>query len=128
MKDADVINLERASKLASVGFAAEPPRMFPKPGYEKLADVLRAAHDQAAYGKGDERHAVADVAFEDQSTALLNRAIGSVDGYIFQASKKAIESKRLKTSAATTEMLGAIVYLAGAIIERQREERERESA
>jgi hypothetical protein len=96
--------------------------MSTAPGYERLADVLVRAHDQAAKGKGKERHASEGVAFEDQPMSAINRMIGSQDGFIYQAIKKAIESKRLPKERAVAELLGAINYLAGAVIHLERQD------
>lgn len=84
--------------------------------YGKLADVLTRAYLQASAGKGKERHAVGDVPFEDQPMATINRQLGSVDGFIYQAHKKSLEAKRLPDGRAQAELLGAINYLAGAVI------------
>jgi hypothetical protein len=90
------------------------------PGYEKLARALIAAYDQAAAGKGKERHAN-NQPFEDQPMSTINRALGSIDGFLYQAHKKSLESKRLPLPRAQAELLGAINYLAGAYIELQRQ-------
>jgi hypothetical protein len=84
--------------------------------YGTLAEVLYRAYLQAADGKGKERHAVDGVAFEDQPMATINRQLGSIDGFIYQAHKKSLEAKRLSNDAAQRELLGAINYLAGAVI------------
>lgn len=84
-------------------------------GYERLADVLRRAFDQAARGKGKERHAV-DHAFHDQPMQTISELIGSADGLLYQAIKKTQESRRLPLERSVAERLGAIVYLAGSII------------
>ena len=86
------------------------------PGYDSLADVLQRAYDQAANGKGKDRHAGDGVAFENQPMATINREQGSIDGYLYQARKKAIEARRLPHGRAQAELLGAINYLAGAVI------------
>ena len=86
------------------------------PGYESLAEVLLRAFVQASAGKGKERHAGAGVPFERQPMATINQEQGSIDGYLYQARKKAIEAKRLPQGRAQAELLGAIVYLAGAVI------------
>lgn len=85
-------------------------------GYDKLFRVLMAALDQAASGKGKERHASDGVAFEDQPMSSINRTLSSVDGFLYQAAKKAQESRRLPGGRAQAELLGAINYLAGAAI------------
>ncbi len=83
-------------------------------GYSSLADVLNRAFDQAARGKGAQRHAQGQ-AFNRQPMQDLIRlhGVGFATG---QASKKAQESHRLPRSHAVAELLGAINYLAGAII------------
>ena len=86
------------------------------PGYNKLFDVLMQALNQAAGGKGKERHARAGVAFEDQPMSTINKQLGSIDGLIYQAHKKSLESKRLPDGRAQAELLGAMNYLAGAVI------------
>lgn len=85
-------------------------------GYDKLFRVLMAALDQAASGKGKDRHASDGVAFEDQPMSSINRTLGSVDGFLYQAAKKAQESRRLPSGRAQAELYGAINYLAGAAI------------
>lgn len=92
-----------------------------EPGYSKLAQALVAAYNQAALGKGKERHASDSVAFEDQPMSTINRQLGSIDGFIYQAHKKSLESKRLPLERAQAELLGAINYLAGAWIELERQ-------
>lgn len=84
------------------------------PGYASLADVLNRAFDQAARGKGAERHAQGQP-FDRQPMQDLIRlhGIGFATG---QASKKAQEAHRLPRDRAVAELLGAINYLAGAII------------
>lgn len=83
-------------------------------GYEKLAEVLRRAFDQAATGKGNVRHANG-LPFDKQPMQDLMRAhgVGFATG---QAAKKLQESHGLQREAAIRELLGAIVYTAGAII------------
>lgn len=85
------------------------------PGYEALAGVLRKAFDQAAHGKGAERHANA-LPFDAQPMQQLIRLYG-VGFALGQAAKKAQESQRMPERARqVAELLGAIVYLAGAVI------------
>ena len=83
-------------------------------GYESLADVLQRAFDQAAKGKGAERHAN-EKPFDQQPMQRLCEAYG-VGFALGQAGKKAEESQGMTQGAAVRELLGAIVYLAGAII------------
>lgn len=91
------------------------------PGYEPLASVLNAALEQAQSGKGKERHATGQP-FEEQPIITISELLGSHIGDLFQAIKKAQESTRLKPGPAVHELLGAINYLAAAVIILQREE------
>lgn len=88
-----------------------------EPGYEKLADVLHRAFDQAARGKGKERHAQGEP-FDRQVMQDGARRFG-VGALLFQAFKKSEESQRLEDQRGINELLGAIVYLAGAVIARE---------
>lgn len=83
--------------------------------YAPLRAVLQDALHQAEYGKGHERHASGEP-FDEQPIIVLNRLLGSNHGDIFQACKKAIESTRLTRDRARDELLGAINYLAAAVI------------
>lgn len=84
------------------------------PGYESLGQVLMQAYLQAAEGKGAERHADSK-AFDDQPMQLIQQLVGP--GFALgQAIKKCQESQRMDRDAAVRELLGAIVYIAGAII------------
>lgn len=84
------------------------------PGYETLAAVLQRAYDQAAKGKGKERHANGEP-FDEQVMQDGAKRFG-VGGLLFQAYKKSEESQRLPQDRAIVELLGAINYLAGAVI------------
>ena len=83
-------------------------------GYECLRDVLNRAYDQAAKGKGNERHAQ-DLPFEEQPMQKLIDLYG-VGFALGQTGKKAQEAMRLPKDRAILELLGGINYLAGAII------------
>lgn len=84
------------------------------PGYEGLAQVLEAAFDQAANGKGKSRHANKKP-FSEQPIMKLQELYGP--GFALgQAAKKAQESQRMDKDAAIHELLGAINYIAGAIL------------
>ena len=85
------------------------------PGYESLAAVLQRAYDQAASGKGAERHACSRP-FTEQPMQSISDLLGSHTGLLYQAMKKIQESERMDIDAATRELLGAINYVAGAII------------
>lgn len=95
------------------------PEEFNVPGYECLDEVLSRAYTQAARGKGAERHARNSEPFTDQ-VILEGAARFGVGALLFQAFKKSEESQRLKSAPAVKELLGAIVYLAAAVIERER--------
>lgn len=88
------------------------------PGYDKLAAVLCNAFNQAATGKGRERHADGQP-FEQQPAVRLCEQVG-IGFALGQASKKILESQRLPPDAAVHELLGAINYLASAIIHIER--------
>lgn len=90
------------------------------PEYAELARVLNMALLQASRGKGKERHAVDGEAFERQQIVQLGLWLGSAHGEVFQACKKAIESQRLAKPRAIAELLGAINYLAAAVLVMER--------
>lgn len=100
------------------------PRIYPTgvvlntPGYEALALVLGEAYDQAAHGKGKERHAKGSEPFDRQVMQEGANRFG-VGALLFQAYKKSEESQRLPLDAGVRELLGAIVYLAGAVVARR---------
>lgn len=91
------------------------------PGYESLAAVLQRAFDQAAIGKGAARHADARP-FHEQPMQTISELLGDHTGLLYQAMKKVQESKRMKKEPAINELLGAINYLAGAIIFLERDD------
>ena len=97
------------------GLPAVEERFMDVDGYQSLADVLQRAYDQAARGKGKERHAC-DRAFTAQPMQTISELLGSHIGLQYQAIKKIQESNRLDKDAQIREMLGAINYIAGAII------------
>lgn len=82
--------------------------------FSSLNDVLIASRYRAEHGKGKVRHVVGDEEFKDQIICDLERQqFGFARG---QAAKKLQESLRLKPKEAIEELLGAIVYIAAAII------------
>lgn len=85
-------------------------------GYEVLAGIFMKAVQQAAVGKGKERHA-SDKPFEEQQIIKIPLSLGDTHGVslAFQAIKKTTESFRLKPRAAIEECLGVIVYTAARI-------------
>lgn len=92
--------------------------MNTEPGYEPLAGVLQEALDQAQHGKGKDRHAVTQgVArpFDRQPILEIGRMAGP--GFdVGQAMKKAHEACELPPDRAVAELLGAINYLAAAVM------------
>ena len=84
-------------------------------GYEQLETILGEALEQAAAGKGKERHSTGQ-AFEDQPMQLISKLLDDNHGLAFQAIKKIQESLRLSPDRAERELLGAINYIAGMII------------
>lgn len=87
-------------------------------GYEDLAEVLTAALMQAASGKGRERHGNG-LPFAAQPMAEITRAHGL--GFpLGQSEKKGREAAgmvaRGEFDAARRELLGAINYVAGAVL------------
>lgn len=83
--------------------------------YRSLQNVLDRAFAQAANGKGHERHANG-LSFEQQPMQIISDSLGTNAGLLFQAAKKAQESQRMDRDAAVRELLGAINYIAGAIV------------
>jgi hypothetical protein len=93
---------------------------FNEPGYEKLAAVLQRAYDQAAKGKGKERHAAGEP-FHEQVMQIIGARKFGVGSLLCQAFKKSDETQSLPLDRGVNELLGAIVYLAGAVIAREAE-------
>lgn len=94
-----------------------PLRVSAEPGYEALAAVLDEALEQAQHGKGAERHTIAGEPYQDQQIVQLGEWMQSTAFAVGQACKKAIESTRLTPDRARSELLGAINYLAAAVIQ-----------
>jgi hypothetical protein len=98
------------------------PTFKPVPGYDTLGSILTQAYDQAARTKGAERHADGKpFHLQPMQTIAEKRGIGFLLG---QADKKSIEAQgmiaRGEVSKGIHELLGAIVYTAGAILFTQR--------
>jgi hypothetical protein len=83
--------------------------------YRDLIRILNEAVEQAAHGKGKERHAC-DRPFDRQPIMEIQRLLGSNHFALGQAIKKAQESTRLPKERAKHELIGAIVYLSAAIL------------
>jgi hypothetical protein len=85
-----------------------------QPAYYDLFIVLQKALYQAQDGKGAERHGNG-LSFLEQPALTITRAVGL--GFpLGQAMKKIQESQRMDTDAAKRELLGAINYLAAAVL------------
>lgn len=99
---------------SSIKRLLEKPETSDNPNYDALLSVLMDAYDQAANGKGADRHG-RGLNFEDQDmlTIMDNVGIGFGAG---QAIKKIVEGIRLNDVQCRKELLGAIVYLAGTIL------------
>lgn len=92
----------------------EEPEVAVVDGYAPLRHVFQLALEQAAEGKGKERHAT-DKTFDRQPMLEIGRMVGH--GFCLgQAIKKAQEASRMEPDAAKRELLGAINYLAGAYL------------
>ena len=94
------------------------PPLAPTDPYAPLRRVLNAAYEQAANGKGKERHAN-NKPFTDQPIMEIARMVGP--GYqLGQAMKKAQEAggmiQRGQPDRAKAELLGAINYLAACVL------------
>jgi hypothetical protein len=93
----------------------------PHKDYHSLRNVLDMAYDQASAGKGKERHAQSKP-FEEQPMQVISELLGTHQGLLYQAVKKCQESTRMPTDRAINELLGAIVYTAGAVIQLQKQQ------
>ena len=104
---------------ASTANPAEPQQKLiaVPPGYEALAEVLEAALQQAASGKGKERHANGKP-FHQQP--IMEEAYGVGIGFpAGQARKKILEATRgyqAHPQRAIADLLGAINYAAATVI------------
>ena len=83
-------------------------------GYNDLFVVLQQALWQAQDGKGAERHGNG-LPFTEQPALTITRAVG-IGFPLGQAMKKIQECQRMDDDAAKRELLGAINYLAAAIL------------
>ncbi|MEY2686425.1 MAG: hypothetical protein RL375_623, partial [Pseudomonadota bacterium] len=116
----EILQLMQESKLENAARNHDKdPGPFNVDGYESLADVLERAYEQAAAGKGAERHGQG-LSFDEQPMQQLIRLYG-IGFALGQAAKKAQEAQRLPTvERQVAELLGAINYLAGAVIALER--------
>lgn len=97
---------------------ADPAAITVDPNYGSLAAVLQEAHDQAAMGKGRERHSD-NKPFLDQPIMEIARMLDGIGGHSYQIMKKAQEANRMvrrgQHEDAIAELLGVIVYAAAAV-------------
>lgn len=88
--------------------------------YKTLRQVQELAFEQAANGKGRDRHVKkSGEFFENQQICEMARRL-SIDGPLYQAVKKIYEAAQMVKSdqkeAAGRELLGAMNYIAAAYI------------
>ena len=93
--------------------------MTDKSNYESLLAVLMEAYEQAACGKGQERHGNG-LPFEKQPMQAISDLLDSDAFMQGQAIKKIQEASRMEPGAARREYLGAINYIAGIIVRMDR--------
>lgn len=84
-------------------------------GYESLFGVLQEALNQAQFGKGHERYAEPGKPFHAQDACREARELGLTTP-IHKAREKAEEALHLDPNQAIDELVGAINYLAAAVI------------
>lgn len=117
LKTADEMNVTLQTRINKEGFITGIGITESKSedDYDLLMDVFGRAINQASKGKGKERHAKDGMRFEDQPICQIGREFGH--GFnLGQARKKMQESLRLRRESAVFELLGAINYIASAII------------
>lgn len=89
--------------------------------YDILSQVLTRAYYRASKGKGKVRHANGKPFLEQPVFTITEALGGRPDPLLFQAVKKIYESQRLvDCEASVNELLDAIVYVAAAVILKQR--------
>lgn len=120
-----VLDRETVAALKNFLFTEEVAVKPLSPQYAELARVLNLAYAQADSGKGKERHALVGEAFQDQKIVQLGEWMDSTAFAVGQACKKGIESTRLPPDRAILELLGAINYLAAAVIQIERSQKSR---
>lgn len=86
--------------------------------YYELAKVFNDAFIQASHGKGSERHSYSAAEnYKDQLICEMDKRLnGNACGPRYQAVKKIYESARMDPEKAIHELLGAINYIAAAVI------------
>lgn len=109
------LSFEPPPGLAS-GSTSPVAEYTPLAEYDSLRAVLERAARQAESGKGKLRHALDGEPFEQQQIVRLGEWMASTHFEVGQACKKALESTRLPRGRAVAELLGAINYLAAAVL------------
>lgn len=84
------------------------------PNYDSVMSILMDAYQQLTTQKGAARHA-SGLTFEDQDMIQIMEGVG-INFALGQAMKKILEGRRLHVSKAREEFLGAIIYMAGAVV------------
>ena len=110
--------LAKGGPIGPVNISLDVGTRVDPAGYRTLRIILDAAFNHAATGKGKERHA-RDLPFDEQPMLATTRVVGP--GFpLGQAIKKSQEAagmiERGELDAAEAECLGAINYLAGAVV------------
>lgn len=102
--------------MASTSFPPENTFSDTDPNYQSLREILLLAYEQAAEGKGKERHARGNP-FEEQHMQTISRLLDTDRGMAFQVIKKLTEGLDMEDPAARErELLGAINYIAGIVV------------
>lgn len=87
--------------------------------YASLRAILDEAYEQAATGKGHERHS-GGKAFTKQPILEIARMLSGIDGHAYQIMKKAQEAARMERNgakdSAIRELYGIINYAAAAVL------------
>jgi hypothetical protein len=110
------VTLFGRTRCSFCGLAPDGSRAAPAiTNYARLHEVLDRAFSQASIGKGAARHGQ-DRPFEEQPMQVISGMLNSHTGLLYQAVKKVQESQRMPCVPAVHELLGAINYLAGAVI------------
>ena len=128
--EAKLAESNKALELARAELARIPEGFIPQPGFESLFSILREAHDQAAFGKGQERHGQG-LPYGAQPMQTISFLMRGSQGILWQAIKKIQEANgklddarllgdldtiTLAKRFARRELLGAVNYVAGALI------------
>ena len=121
---------QELAQLLNVRLQGLPEGFIPQEGFESLFSILKEAHDQAAFGKGQERHGQG-LPYGAQPMQTISFIMRGSQGILWQAIKKIQEANgklddarlngdpemiKLAKRFARRELLGAINYVAGALI------------